>query len=100
MRFSKPRPDPPPLPQEPRLETPVPQEDLKAFREGFAQETGASTADLLHELDSTLAYTVKEILDQSEPLNMALTSVDIGADTVERYSSMLQDILQQVLPIA
>ncbi len=31
---------------------------------------------------------------------MALTSVDIGADTVESYSSLLQDILQQVLPIA
>lgn len=67
MRFSKPGPDPPPLPKEPRLKTPVPQEDLKEFIEGFAQETGASTADLLQELDSTLTYTVKETLDQSEP---------------------------------
>ena len=31
---------------------------------------------------------------------MALASADIGADTVEHYSSLLQDILQQVLPIA
>ncbi len=61
-----------------------------------------SIADLLQELDSTLelAYTVKESLDQGETLRMALTSVGIGADTVERYNSLLQDMLQQVLPIA
>ncbi len=102
MNFFKPGPDPPPLPREPRVKTPVPQEDLKEFKEAFAQETGASTADLLQELDSTLelAYTVKETLDQSETLKMALISVDIGANTVERYNSLLQDILQQVLPIA
>jgi len=66
MKFFKPGPDPPPLPREPRLKTPVPQEDLKEFREAFGQETGASTADLLQELDSTLelAYTVKESLIQ------------------------------------
>ena len=102
MYFSKPGPDPPPLPQKPRLKTSVPQEDPKPFKETFAQETGALTADLLQELDCTLelAYTVKETLDESETLKMALTSVDIGADTVESYSSLLQDILQQVLPIA
>ncbi len=102
MKFFKPGPDPPSLPREPRLKTTVPQKDLKEFKEVFAQETGASPADLLQELDSTLelAYTVKETLDQSETLEIALTSVDIGADTVERYGSLLQDILQQVLPIA
>ncbi len=102
MKFLKPGPDPLPLPREPRLKTPVPLEDLKAFKEAFGQETGASTADLLQELNSTLelASTVKETLDQGETLKMALTSVDIGAGTVERYSSLLQDILQQVLPIA
>jgi len=102
VNFFKPGPDPPPLPREPRLKTPVPQEDLKEFKQAFAQETGALTADLLQELDSTLelAYTVKETLDQSETLKMALTSVDIGANTVVSYSSLLQDILQQVLPIA
>ena len=102
MSFFKPGPDPPPLPREPRLKTPVPQEDLKEFKEAFAQETGALTADLLQELDSTLelAYTVKETLDQHETLKLALTLVDIGANTVESYSSLLQDILQQVLPIA
>ena len=47
-----------------------------------------------------LAYTVKETLNQGETLKLALTSVDIGAGTIERYSSLLQDILQQVLPIA
>ena len=96
--FFKPDPDPPPLPREPRQKAPVPQEDLKEFKEAFAQETGASIADLLQERDSTLelAYTVKETLDQSETLKMSLTSVDIGADTVESYSSLLQDILQQV----
>ena len=102
MKFFKPGPDPPPLPQEPRLKTPVPQEDLKEFKEAFAEETGVSTANLLQELDSTLelAYAVKETLNQNEPLKMALTSVDIGADTVERNGSLRQDILQQVLPIA
>ena len=102
MNFSKPGPDPRPLPREPRLKTPVPQEDLKEFKEAFAQETGAATADLLQELDSALevAYTVKETLDQSETLKMALTSVDIGAYTIERHSSLLRDILQQVLPLA
>ena len=30
---------------------------------------------------------------------MALTSVGVGAVTVESYNSLLQDILQQVLPI-
>ena len=102
MKFLKPGLDPPPLPREPRLKTPVPLEDLKAFKEAFGQETGASTADLLQELDSTLelAYTVKETLHQSETLKMALTSVDIGANSVEHYSSLLPAILQQVLPIA
>ncbi len=47
-----------------------------------------------------VAYTVKESLDQGETLRMALTSVGIAANTVERYSSMLQEMLQQVLPIA
>ena len=102
MKFLKPGPDPPPLPREPRLKTPVPLEDLKAFKEAFDQETGASTADLLQELDSTLelAYTIKETLNQDETLKTALTSVGIGADTVERYNSMLQEMLQQILPIA
>ena len=102
MKFLKPSPDPHPLPRELRLTTPVPQEDLKDFKKAFAQEAGASTADLLEELDSTqgLAYTVKETLDQGETLKMALASVGIGADTVERYNSLLQDMLQQVLPIA
>ena len=74
MKFLKPGPDPPPLPREPRLKTPVPLEDLKAFKEAFGQETGASTADLLQELDSTLelAYTVKESLRQDEALKTAL----------------------------
>ena len=78
----------------------VPLEDLKAFKEAFGQETGASTTDLLQELDSTLelAYTVKETLDQDEALKTALISVGIGADTVERYKSMLQEVLQQILP--
>ncbi len=102
MKFLKPGPDPPPLPREPRLKTLVPLEDLKAFKEAFGQETGASTADLLQELDSTLelAYTVKETLDQDEALKTALISVGIGADTVERYNSMLQEMLQKILPIA
>ena len=102
MKFLKPGPDPPPLPREPSLKTPVPVEDLKAFKEAFDQETGASTADLLQELDSTLelAYTVKETLNQDATLKTALASVGIGADTVERYNSILQEILQQILPIA
>ena len=102
MKFSKPGPDQPPLPQEPSLKTPIPKEDLKEFKEVFAQETGASTADLLQEPDGTLelAYIVKETLDQGENLKMLLTSVGVGADTVESYNSLLQDILQQVLPIA
>ena len=102
MKFLKPGLDPPPLPREPRLKTPVPLEDLKAFKEAFDQETGASTADLLQELDSTLklAYTDKETLNQDETLKTALTSVGIGADTVELYNSMLQEMLQQILPTA
>ena len=94
MNFFKPRPDPPSLAREPTLKTPLPQEDLKRFKEVFAQETGASTADLLQKLDSSLelAYTVKETLHQSETLKTALASVDIGANTVEHYSSQLQDI--------
>ena len=47
-----------------------------------------------------LAYTVKETLNQDEILKTALTSVGIGAGTVERYNSMLQEMLQQILPIA
>ncbi len=102
LKFLKPGPDPPPLPPEPRLKTPVPLEDLKAFKEVFDQKTGASTAGLLQELDSTLelAYTVKETLNQGETLKTALISVDIGADTVEHYDSMLQEMLQQILPTA
>ena len=41
IKFLKPGPDPPPLPREPRLKTPVPLEDLKAFKEAFGQETEA-----------------------------------------------------------
>ena len=95
MKFLKPGPDPPPLPREPRLKTPVPLEDLKAFKEAFGQETGASTTDLLQQLDNTfgLAYTVKETLHQNEALKPALMIVGIGADTVERYNSMLQKML-------
>jgi len=97
MKFLTPGLDSPTLPREPRLKTPVPQEDLKEFKEAFGQETGASTADLLQELDITLelAYTVKESLDQGETLRMALTSVGIGANTIERFNSLLQDMLQQ-----
>ncbi len=47
IKFLKPGPDLSPLAQEPRLKTPVPLEDLKAFKEAFGQETGASTADLV-----------------------------------------------------
>jgi len=42
----------------------------------------------------------QESLDQGETLRMALTSVCIGADTVERYNCLLQEMLQQVLPTA
>lgn len=82
MKFLKPDSDPPPLPREPRLKTPVSLEYLKAFKEAFDQETGASTANLLQELDSTLelAYAVKETLHQDEALKTALISVGIGAD--------------------
>ena len=45
-------------------------------------------------------FDVKETLDQGEILKTALTSVSIGADSVERYNSMLQEMLQQVRPIA
>jgi len=95
-------PDPIPLPREPRLKTPAPQEDLKEFKDSFGQGTGTSTANLIHELDSTLelAYTIKESLSQDETLRMALTSVGIGANTVEHFDCMLQEILQKVLPIA
>ena len=47
-----------------------------------------------------VAHTVKETLDQNETLKTALTSVGIGADTAERYNSMLQETLQRILPIA
>ena len=102
MKFLKPDSDPPPLPREPRLKTAVSLEYLKAFKEAFDQETGASTANLLQELDSTLelAYAVKETLHQDEALKTALISVGIGADNVERCNCMLQEILQQILPIA
>ena len=54
------------------------------------------TTACIQGLDSTLelAYTVKETLDQGKTLKMALTSVGIGANTVEHYKSMLQEILQ------
>jgi len=102
MNFVKPGPDPIPLPREPRLKTPVPQENLKEFKETFDQETGASTTNLLYELDSTseLAYTIAESLSQSESLKETLTSVSIGNNTVEHFDCLLQAILQQVLPIA
>ncbi len=102
MNFLKPSPDPIPLPREPRLTTPVPQEDLKEFKETFDQEIGASTANLLCEIDSKLelAYAIEELLGQGETLKETLTSVGIGKGTVEHFDSLLQAILQQVLPTA
>ncbi len=47
-----------------------------------------------------LAYTVKDTLHQDETLKTALIAVGTGADTVERFKSMLQEMLQQTLPIA
>ena len=75
-------PDPPPIPREPGLNPPVPQEDLKECKHSLSQETVASPVNLLQELDSTveLAYTVKESLGQGETLRIALTSVGIGAN--------------------
>ena len=80
MKILKPGPDPPPLPQDPRLKTPVPLGDLKAFKEAFGQETGASTSDLLQELDSTLelVYTVKETLHQDKALKRHLFQWALG----------------------
>ena len=101
MNFQKPVPDPIPLPREPILETPVPQKDLKELKETF-EEVGASTANLLYELDSALelAYAIEQSLDQGETVEETLTSVGIGKDTVEYFDSLLQAILQQLLPIA
>jgi hypothetical protein len=98
MSFLKPGSDPIPLPREPRLKPPVPQEDLK---ETFDQETEASTSNLVYELDSTLelAYTIEDSLSQGETLKETLTSVSIGRNTLERFDCLLQAILQQVLPI-
>ncbi len=102
INFLKPGSYPIPLPREPRLKTAVPQEDLKEFKDSFDQETGTSTASLTHELDSTLelAYTIKDSLGQAETLKTALICVGIGANTVMHYDCVLQEILQQVLPIA
>jgi len=88
-----------PLPREPRLKTPVPQEDLKDFKETSDHETGTSTANLLHELDSTLelAYILEE---SRETLKETLKSLNIGRITVEHFDCLLQAIMQQVLPVA
>ena len=68
VNFLKPGLDPIPLPREPKVKTPLPEEDLKEFKDSHGQKTGTSTANLIHELDNTLepAYTVKESVSQDE----------------------------------
>ncbi len=104
MNFLKPGPDPIPLPRAPRLKTPVPQEDLKEFKKTFDQETGASTANLLDELGSTLelAYTMDRCTSRKlEGLRKGLHKVAMhhrdakpeGEDLLEACNKM-RDVVQ------
>ena len=68
IKFVKPGPEPPPLPREARLKTPVPQADLDAFKQELKQETAIETACLNKAQDETLnpAYLIEEAMEPAQ----------------------------------
>ena len=73
MSFTRPGPDPTPLPREPRLKTPVPAGALQQYTEAIDLELGAAIAMLNAELDSSL----ETALQQVNPQNLTATSKHI-----------------------
>lgn len=100
VNFVKSGPEPPPLPREARLKTPVPQADLDAFKQEFEQETAVETAHLNKMLDDTLdvAYLVGETLEPEQNLKTVLAENHINAGTVEGFASDLSELLTQIMP--
>ena len=103
MSFTSSGPDPMPLPREPRLKTPVPAGVLQLqYTEAADLELSAAIAMLNEELDSSMQTALQQ-LDPQKPnsnIKAQLTHVDIKADLIETHSNTLQNILEQVHPIA
>ena len=102
IRSTKPGPDPTPLPREPRLKTPVPAGALQQYTETVDLELGAAIAMLNTKLDSSMETALRELNLQRPNSNVKsqLAHVGINAGLIETYSNILQDILEQLHPIA
>ena len=102
IKFVKPGPEPPPLPREARLKTPVPQADLDAFKQELEQETAIETARLNKALDETLnlAYLIEEAMEPAQHRKSALAEHHIDADTIKHFATDLSELLSQLMPAA
>lgn len=98
----KPSPEPPLLPREARLKTPVPQADLDAFKREFAQETAVETAHLNKVLDDLPegAYAIEETLEPEQNLKAVLANYHVNAETVEKLATDLSNLLDRIMPAA
>ena len=102
MRFTKSGPDPTPLPREPRLKTPVPAGALQQYTEAVDLELGAAITMLNTKQDSSMETALQELNRQRPNSNIKsqLAHVGINPGLIEIYSNSLQDILEQLHPIA
>ena len=102
IKFVKPGPDPTPLPREARMKTPVAQQDLDRFKEEHELVTAESTVNLINGLDETLelAFDIQRMTEPRQSVKDALAAEGIGAETVERYDTELQQIMKYNLAVA
>ena len=102
MSFTKPRPEPTPLPRKPRLKTPVPACALQQCTEAIDLELGAASAMLDAELHSSIETALQQLNPQKPDSNIKADLAHVGTDAglVETHSNTLQNILEQLHPIA
>ena len=102
IKFLKPGPDPPPLPREARLRTPIPQADLTAFKQELEQATSVETAQLTERMDVLLelAHEVELSLNPDKSLKTALAKEGLNAEIIEDLAADLQEQMEKILPAA
>ena len=93
MRFTKPGPDPTPLPREPRLKTPVPASALQHYTEAADLELGTAIAMLNSDLDNSVKTALQQLNLQRPNSNIKaqLAQAGINAGLIEKYSNSLQE---------
>ena len=102
MSFTRPGPNFTPLPKEPSLKTPEPASALRQHPKAVDLELGAAMCMLNAELDSCMETALQQLNPQKPSSNIKahLAHVGIDAGLVEIHSNTLQNILEQLHPIA